>query len=107
MMHKRVWIRTLQVVPIGMEATVSYGNDYWKLVEKALLLKTDSNLGGDGGQIKNVCVFMCVYVKIEGVGADTFSCLFLSRVQMVHSKTVLSDPCRHKLQKGRRQTPGR
>jgi hypothetical protein len=33
-----------------------------------------------------------VYVKSVGVGADTISCLFLSRVQMVHSKNVVSDP---------------
>lgn len=87
-MHRRVWVKTSQEVGIGMEATVPYGKDYWKAVEKALLLTTHNNLGGDGGQEKLVCVFSCVYVKSEGVGADTFSCLFLSRVQMVHSELL-------------------
>ena len=58
-MHKRVWIRTLTRIRIGMETTVSYGQDYWRLAELAL-----------------VCVFICVYVKSVGVGADTISCLF-------------------------------
>jgi hypothetical protein len=33
-MGKRVWIKTLEAFPIGTEATVSYGHDYWRLVDK-------------------------------------------------------------------------
>ncbi len=63
MMHKRVWIKTLDDVSIGMEATVCYGKDYWKLVDKSLMLKSDRNLGDDGGRENKVCVFMSVFVK--------------------------------------------
>jgi hypothetical protein len=43
-MGKRVWIKTEEAFPIGMEATVSYGNDYWRLV----------------GKKQVVCLFACM-----------------------------------------------
>jgi hypothetical protein len=43
-MGKRVWIKTEEALPIGTELTVSYGNDYWRLV----------------GTKQVVCLFACM-----------------------------------------------
>ncbi len=43
-MGKRVWIKTEEALPIGTELTVSYGNDYWRLV----------------GKKQVVCLFACM-----------------------------------------------